>query len=119
MSLKQTVVGTSAANTAQTVSVTGIAKKRVYLFGYKVFIKAAAAGADITIDIKKYDGTTATTIWSDIIGNAAGRGTVVSYKFGDTKNDALPIPQGFTLQCVVAAGGAACVTVASLEYMVE
>ena len=98
---------TSSANTAQTLSVAAIAGKRHYVTGLVVAIKAAAATGDINVVLK--DGTTA--LWSEVIGDSAARGTRVGGIFDDPFEGTVST----AINLVVDAGGASCVTVASIK----
>ena len=97
----------SAANAAQTITkAAGGGAVVHYATGFEVVLSAAAAGADISIELK--DGVT--VIWKTFIGSAAARGTSIS------KNFSFPIAgtANTAMTLLVSAGGAAAVTTANL-----
>lgn len=100
------VVGTSNANEAVTVTKAASTGYRHRVWGFEAVIKAAAAGADITVDLK----SGSTTIWSTVIGNAAARGTSVGVMFSKP----LDCTVSEAVNLVISAGGASCVTVGSI-----
>jgi hypothetical protein len=97
----------SAANTAQTITVAAVAGKYHHASGLSVYVSAAAAVSDITVELK--DG--ATVKWKGIIGAGAERGSSVERTFDPpirgTTNTAMTL--------VVSAGGASVVTTANLQ----
>lgn len=107
MGAEWTQVGSSAANTAQTLTqAAGAAGVRNFCYGFAVQVIAAAAVNDTLIELK--DGSTVK--WRAYIGAAAAVGTIVQREFS------VPI-QGTAATAMtleVAAGGAAVVTVANM-----
>lgn len=102
-----TQVGSSAANTAQTLTqAAGGAGIRNFCYGFAVQVIGAAAVSDTLIELK--DDTTVK--WRAYIGAGAAKGSVYSITFPKpiqgTANKAM------TLE--VAAGGASVVTVANM-----
>lgn len=104
----------SAANTAQTLAEpAGVGKTHV-VTGFAVIVIAAAAGADITIEVR--DGVSGTVVWRDAIGSGAARGVRVAVEFVNP----IPLTKGNAAELSVGAGGAAAVTVANLRgYTLE
>lgn len=104
-------VGTSTANAALTLTVAAKTGQRNVARKCSVAIRAAAAGADILVLLK--DGST--VLWRDVIGNAAARGTRITAEFpGGLRGS-----QGTAMTLEIDAGGAACITEASLLTTVE
>lgn len=109
----KTSLGTSGANSAQTITITSPNTKYIKLCGYSVSYKGAAVpAADITIDFKDEDNN---VLWQDIIprGTANSGTTVARYHFG---NCPIYCPTGKNLKCVIGAGGASVITVASVLW---
>ena len=102
-----TVTGDSAANTALTTTKAAVAGKSHYITAIEVVISAANAGADIKVLLREDNaGGGAATLWKEIIGNGAGRGT----RCGIVFNTPIKLTAAKTADLVVDAGGAAVVT---------
>lgn len=97
------LVGTSLANTAQTVTKAAVAGKRHFLRSYVVAARGGTPG-EITVTIKS--GTTA--IWTDAIRTANHR---AQHQFAS----ALFAIIGDAVSIEVAAGGSGVITEACLE----
>lgn len=92
----------SAANTAKTLTKAAEAGKKHVVTDFEVAISAAAAGADITVELK--DG--ATLKWKTILGSAAARGAKVDYHSAI----GIELSDNAAANLVVSAGGAGTVT---------
>lgn len=101
-----TVTGDSSANTARTITKAGEAAKKHYITGFSAVLGAAAAGADIAIQLK--DGSTVK--WKEIIGNAAASGTRVAVTF----EHAIEMTENTAANLVSDAGGASAVVTLNL-----
>lgn len=99
---KWSVADDSAVNTAKTITKDAEADKRHYITGVDVFISAAAAANDITVELR--DG--ATKKWKGIIGSGAARGT----RIGFVDQDGIMLSTNTAANLVVDAGGAGVVT---------
>lgn len=100
--------GDSSANTAQTVTKAAVKAQRNILSSYVVWVRAAAAGADITVEFKDGDGN---VLWQDGIGSGAAQGTRVGHAF----QDGVEFPVASKIDCVVAAGGTGAITEVSFS----
>ena len=97
------VTATSAANTAATASQAASPGRKHYCMGYLVVLRAAAAGADVSVAV--LDGTTVKI--QDYIGNAAPRGEKAGMAPG------APIAEGTAntaINLTVGAAGASAIT---------
>ncbi len=101
------VSGTTAANTAGTLTKTGESSKSHYLTGFEVAIFGTAAGNDVAITV--LNGTVGTA-WQTYIGSAALVGERVGAIFGA----ALQMTAGEALKLTVGAAGSVCQTVSNI-----
>ena len=101
-----TAMGTSAANTTQTVTMAAVSTKKHYVFAFEVALRAADAGNDMVIELR--DGSTAK--WKTVIGNGAPRGERIGIVFPK------PIEMSINtaVNLVVPAGGTGCITEANI-----
>lgn len=101
-----TVTQASAANAAQTLTKAAVADTRHRVSGFSCVVIAAAAGADIGVDLQ-FGGVSKV---KDYIGSGAARGTRLAFAFDPPLDPA----ENTAITLVVDAGGAAAVTRANL-----
>lgn len=94
--------GDSDPNTALTLTHAAEAGKRHYVTMIEVAISGAAAGADITVELKDGD----TTKWKEIIGNGATQGERVGFVY----LHGIKMNENSDVNLVVSAGGDGVVT---------
>lgn len=104
---QQNTTGTSAANTAQTLTKAAEANKTHYVTGFEVVIRGAAAANDIAVTLR--NGTT--IIYRTYIGNTKASGERVGVMLPLGGLQATP-NTAVTLE--VTAGGAGVITEANL-----
>jgi len=105
----QTVTQVGTANSPNTITITGVAGKSIYIHAFEVVTKGASSGNDI--NIKLNDGSTLK--WQEVIGSGSNVGTRTGVVFGIT---AIQITSGSTCTLVIDAGGSNVVTVANILY---
>jgi hypothetical protein len=97
-----TVTGTSDANTAKTITKTGVAGYRHVVTSFEVVVRGATVGADTSVALK--DGSTVK--WQSYFGVGAVRGERV----GATFPHGIEMSAYGTVTLVVGAGGASVIT---------
>jgi len=104
-----TVVGTSEANTAKTITKAAANNKRHYITAFCVVSTGAAVGAETEISIKDGD----TTVWKTYFSDSSEQGAERKQNFG--RDGAIPLSYGNAANLSVGAGGAGCIYVLNLK----
>ena len=103
--------GTSSANTAQTITVPAQLNRAHKILGFEVYIYAADAGNDITIELRE----NTTTLYKTIIGSGAPRGERVGLIFPKPLYAGVNAP----VSLFIGGGGTGCVTEANIMGKTE
>lgn len=114
---------TSAANTAAVAVIPGRSGYRLIIPLVYVVLRAAAAGADVSIALQEQeeDSETATpgravVHWQDFIGSGAARGSGSGFIYD---NFGIPMAEGKSAALSVAAAGAGAITELTLHGFYE
>jgi hypothetical protein len=111
-----TLAGTSTANAAKTITKTAPSNQRLIVTSYLVVVRAAAAGADISVAITDDADN---VLWQDYIGSGASRGDRCGFTFPEGLEILVSGRASAEVNLVVGAGGAAAITELNLKGRVE